>query len=167
MAEDGSKNCNKKIVVRWYSLREMLFKLSHENTGLEALHFHGKVKQFKVRLPLALAKLSKQSIFHKVERLIWVVADVKSVQNIPKDLLGQAGKGIGIFKFLRFDFYYCKLGLAEVEPNMRFLLIEGQSLTWEVAAAATGWVKCSKDMFARLKKVGKAQMFGRPSSHKE
>jgi hypothetical protein len=48
----------------------MLFELSHENTGLEALHFHVKAKQFKERLPLALAKLSKQSIFQKVERLI-------------------------------------------------------------------------------------------------
>jgi hypothetical protein len=47
----------------------MLFELSHENTGLEALHFHGKAKQFKVRLPFALAKLSKQSIFHQVEPL--------------------------------------------------------------------------------------------------
>jgi hypothetical protein len=48
----------------------MLFELSHENTGLEALHFHGKAKQFKIRLPLSLSKLSKQSIFQKVERLI-------------------------------------------------------------------------------------------------
>jgi hypothetical protein len=44
--------------------------LFHENTGLEALHFHGKVKQFKVRLPLALSKLFRQSIFQKVKRLI-------------------------------------------------------------------------------------------------
>jgi hypothetical protein len=43
----------------------MLFELSHENTGLKALHFHGKAKQFKLRLPLALSKLSKQSIFKK------------------------------------------------------------------------------------------------------
>jgi hypothetical protein len=50
--------------------REMLFELSHENTGLEALHFHGKAKQFKVRLQFALSKLSKQSIFQKVEWLI-------------------------------------------------------------------------------------------------
>jgi hypothetical protein len=48
----------------------MLFALSHENTGLEALHFHGKAKQFKVRLPFAFSKLSKQSVFQKIERLI-------------------------------------------------------------------------------------------------
>jgi hypothetical protein len=48
----------------------MLFELSHENIGVEALHFHGKAKQFKVKWPLALSKLSKQSIFQKVERLI-------------------------------------------------------------------------------------------------
>ncbi len=78
----------------------MLFELSHENTGLEALHFHGKAKQFKVRLSFALSKLSKQSVFQKIKRLISVVAGVKGVKKVPKDLLGQAGKGIGIFKFL-------------------------------------------------------------------
>jgi hypothetical protein len=75
----------------------MLFELSHENTGLKALHFNGKAKQFKVRLPLALSKLSKQSIFQKVERLCRVLTDIKSIQNGPKDLLGQAGEGVGIF----------------------------------------------------------------------
>jgi hypothetical protein len=34
-----------------------------ENTGLDTLHFHGKAKQFKIRLPLAHSKLRKQSIF--------------------------------------------------------------------------------------------------------
>jgi hypothetical protein len=78
----------------------MLFELSHENTGLEALHFHGKAKQFKVRLPLALSKLSKESVFQKVEQLIRVAADIKSIQNVPEDFLGQVSKGIGIFSFL-------------------------------------------------------------------
>ncbi len=77
-----------------------MFELSHENTGLKALHFHGKGKQFVVRLPLALSKLSTQSIFQKVERLGRVVTDIKSIQNVPKDLLGKAGKGVGIFEFL-------------------------------------------------------------------
>ncbi len=47
------------------------------------------------------------------------------VGNVPKDLLGQAGKGIGVFKFLRFYPCRCKLGLDEAEPNMRFLLFVG------------------------------------------
>ena len=102
-----------------------MFELSHENTGLKALHFHGKAKQFKVRLPFALSKLSKQSFFQQVGQLGRVVTDVKGIQNVPKDLLGQAGKGIGIFKFLLFDSCCCKLGLDEAEPNMRFLLIVG------------------------------------------
>ncbi len=34
------------VVFVGHSWREMLFELSHENTGLEALHFHGKAKQF-------------------------------------------------------------------------------------------------------------------------
>jgi hypothetical protein len=65
-----------------------------------SLHFHGKAKQFKVRLPLALSKLSKPSVFQKVKRLIQVAADIKSIQNVLEDLLGQAGKGVGIFEFL-------------------------------------------------------------------
>ncbi len=78
-----------------------MFELSHENTGLKALHFHGKAKQFKLRLPFALSKLFKQSIFQKIERLGRVVTDIKSIQNVLKDLLGQACKGVGIFiKFL-------------------------------------------------------------------
>jgi hypothetical protein len=40
------KHCKKKAVVRWYSRSEMLFELSHENTGLQALHLNGKAKQF-------------------------------------------------------------------------------------------------------------------------
>jgi hypothetical protein len=43
----------------------MLFELSHENTGLEALHFHGEPKQFKIRLPLALSELSSKASFKK------------------------------------------------------------------------------------------------------
>jgi hypothetical protein len=78
----------------------MLFELSHENTGLKAMHFYGKAKQVKVRLPFGLSKLFKQSIFQKVERLGKVATDVKGIQNVPKDLLEQAGKGVGIFRIL-------------------------------------------------------------------
>jgi hypothetical protein len=35
----------------------MLLKFSHENAGLEALHFHGELKQFKKGLSLAFSKL--------------------------------------------------------------------------------------------------------------
>jgi hypothetical protein len=34
---------------------------SHENAGLEALHFHGEAKQLKIRLPFALSELPEQS----------------------------------------------------------------------------------------------------------
>jgi hypothetical protein len=78
----------------------MLFELSHEDTGLIALNLNGKGKQFKVRLPFALSKLSKLSIFQKVERLGRVIIDIKGIRNVQKDLLGQAGKGVRIFKFL-------------------------------------------------------------------
>jgi hypothetical protein len=33
-----------KIIVRQNSEREMLLELPHENTGLEAQHFHGEAK---------------------------------------------------------------------------------------------------------------------------
>jgi hypothetical protein len=38
-------------------------------------------------------------------------------------LLQQVGESIGVFEFLRSDARSCKLGLDELEPNMRFLLI--------------------------------------------
>jgi hypothetical protein len=38
----------KRSVSRGNSWREMLFELPHENTGLEALHFHGEAKQFEI-----------------------------------------------------------------------------------------------------------------------
>jgi hypothetical protein len=43
----------------------MLFELSHENAGLETLHFHGESKQFKIRLPLAFAKLPSKTSFKR------------------------------------------------------------------------------------------------------
>jgi hypothetical protein len=69
----------------------MLFQLPRENAGLEALHYHGEAQQLKIGLPLALSKLSKQSILQLNERLIRVIANVECVQNVPEDLLGQAG----------------------------------------------------------------------------
>jgi hypothetical protein len=68
----------------------MLFEFPYENTGLEALHFHREVKQFKVGLPLALSILPKQSIFQTIKRVLRLVADMECVQNVPKNLLGQA-----------------------------------------------------------------------------
>jgi hypothetical protein len=56
----------KKVIVRWYSWREMLFELSQENTGLKALHFHGKAKQFKVRLPLLFPNCPSKVFFKKL-----------------------------------------------------------------------------------------------------
>jgi hypothetical protein len=38
--------------------------------------------------------------FQKVERLGRVIIDIKGIRNVHKDLLGQAGKGVRIFKFL-------------------------------------------------------------------
>jgi hypothetical protein len=42
---------------------EMLLEFSHENAGLEALHFHDEPKQFKIGLPVAFSKLPKQIVF--------------------------------------------------------------------------------------------------------
>jgi hypothetical protein len=100
MAKGGSETLKEKGRCQAILLEKMLFELSRENTGFKALHFHGKAKQFKVRLSLALSKLSKQNIFQKIERLGRVITNTKSIQNVPKDLLGQAGKVVGIFRFL-------------------------------------------------------------------
>jgi hypothetical protein len=38
---------------------KVLFEFSHENSGLEGLHFHGELKQLKIGLPLAVSELPK------------------------------------------------------------------------------------------------------------
>jgi hypothetical protein len=64
------KHCQEEICVWGNARRQVLFELSCENTGLEALDFHREAKQFKVGLPFSLSKLSKQSIFQTVKRVI-------------------------------------------------------------------------------------------------
>ncbi len=80
--EDSSwikKTEKKKICVRTDSMREMLFEFSHDNAGLETLHFHGEPKQFKIRLPLAFAELPKQNNYQKIKRLIRIITDIPCV----------------------------------------------------------------------------------------
>ncbi len=72
----NEKHCQEEICVRRNARRQVLFELPHENTWLEALHFHGEAEQFKVGLPFALSKLSKQSTFQTVKRVIGLVADI-------------------------------------------------------------------------------------------
>jgi hypothetical protein len=48
----------------------VLFEFSHENAGLEDLHFHGEPKQLKIGLPLAFSELPKLNFFQKIKRLI-------------------------------------------------------------------------------------------------
>jgi hypothetical protein len=96
----------------------MLLKFPHESARLEALHFHGETKQIKIRLPFTLSELQEQQLFQMIKRLIRIVADINCVQNVPKDLLGQAGQCIGVFEFWGFDTRGCELGLGEAEPNV-------------------------------------------------
>jgi hypothetical protein len=79
----------------------MLFKLSHENTGFEVLHFHGKAEQFKVGLPLALSKLTKQSMFQKIEWLGTVVKDIESTisKTSQKTYLGRLARALAYLSF--------------------------------------------------------------------
>ncbi len=100
-----------------------MLEFPHENARPEALHVHWESKQLEVRLPLAFSKLPEQNSFQKIERMIGIVADIQGVQNVPEDLLGQAGESVGVFEFLRFDARSCELGLDELEPKMRFLHI--------------------------------------------
>jgi hypothetical protein len=72
-------------------------------------------------------------------------------------LLGQAGKGIGVFGFLGSDLCCCKLSLDEEEPNARFLLIIGTKLN----------LRSSQDMFANSEKAGKVQRLDGHSSQEE
>ncbi len=72
--QTNEKHGHKKICVWRNSRRQVLLELPHENAGLEALHVHGEPKQFKIRLPLS--KLSEQSSFQEIERMIRIVADI-------------------------------------------------------------------------------------------
>jgi hypothetical protein len=45
-----------------------------------------------------------------------------SKKNVPKNLFGQVGKGVGIFEFLGSDLSCGKLHLNEVEPDCWFIL---------------------------------------------
>jgi hypothetical protein len=65
------------------------------NVRFEALHFQREAKQFKERLPYALAKLPQQNSFRCIKRLIRVIACINRVTK--KDLLWQVGKSIGVF----------------------------------------------------------------------
>jgi hypothetical protein len=88
---------------------KVLFEFSHENSGLEGLHFHGEPKQLKIGLPLAFSELPKQNLFQKIKRLIQFIADINYVQNVLKDLLGQTGQNIGIPELLRFYAFHGEL----------------------------------------------------------
>ncbi len=107
---------------------QSLFEFSQKNAGLEVLHFHGELKQIKVRPPLALSKLSKQNLFQLIKRLIRIITNLYRVENLLKDLLGQAGKGSGIFEFLRSDTRRGELCLDVAEPDVWFHLIIGTKL---------------------------------------
>ncbi len=66
--------------------------------------------------------MCKQYIFQMIKRLIWIIADIYCVKNVPKDLLGQTGEGIGVFEFLWSDARRRELGLYEVEPNVSYIM---------------------------------------------
>ncbi len=55
------------------------------------------------------------------------------VQNVLKDLLGQASQSIGILEFLGSDPWRCHLSLDEAEPNVRFLVIVGTKLNLSIS----------------------------------
>jgi hypothetical protein len=65
------------------------------------------------KLPSALAKLTQQSGFEMVKRLLGVVASLDSVMN----LLRQIGKFVCIFELLGPDAHCGELRLNEVEPD--------------------------------------------------
>ncbi len=52
-----------------------------------------------------------------------LIAGIGCAQNVPKDLLWQIGKRIGILELLQFDTHCGELSLDEMEPDSQFLLI--------------------------------------------
>ncbi len=115
--------CKKQIIVGANPLQKGLFEFAHENARFEAVHLQREVKQFKIRLPLALAELPQQNSFELIKQLIRVIARINCVQNVPKDWFWQVGKGICVFEFLQCDTCRSKLRLDEAEQDRWFLLI--------------------------------------------
>jgi hypothetical protein len=52
------------------------------------------------RIATCSCQIAQAKFVSKNERLGRVLADIKGIQNVPKDLLWQAGEGVGIFEFL-------------------------------------------------------------------
>jgi hypothetical protein len=135
-----------------------VFKFAHENAGLEALHHHhGELKQLKIGLPLALSELPKQNFFQMITRVIWFVADIHCVQDVSKDLLGQAGQSIGLPEFLWFGACLGELCLDEAKPDGRFLLIVGVKLDLRGRCCRDGLIIVSFCHVVRENKEGAAQ----------
>ncbi len=82
-------------------MREELFQVAHENAGLDAIHSQGHTQQFKIGLPLTLAKLPQQNSLEITRTVIRLVAGIDCIQTVPEDLFGQVGEGIAINNLLR------------------------------------------------------------------
>ncbi len=65
---------------------EELFLFAHENA-----------RQNKIAI--CFAKLPQQNLFEIIESLLWVVACISCVKNVPKDLFGQVGKSVRFLSF--------------------------------------------------------------------
>jgi hypothetical protein len=81
------------------------------------------MQQFKIVLTFALAKLPQQNSFEIIRRVIGFLAGIDCIQNVPEDLFGQVGMGVGIFKLLRSDPNHGGFCLDVAEPDRWFLLI--------------------------------------------
>jgi hypothetical protein len=66
----NEKHCEKQIIIRANPVQKGLFEFALENARFEVFHFQRETKQFKVRLPFALAKLPQQNSFELIRLLI-------------------------------------------------------------------------------------------------
>jgi hypothetical protein len=79
------------------------------------------MKQLKIRLPFALAKLTQQNHFEMVKRLLGVVESINYVKNISQDLLRQIGKCVCILSF------WYLMAVAANCTSMRWKQVAGSS----------------------------------------
>ncbi len=94
----NEEHYKKQIIVGANPVQKGLFEFAHESARFEAVHCQREVKQFKIRLPLALAELPQQNSFELIKQLIRVIARINLVQNVPKDWYWQVGKRICVLE---------------------------------------------------------------------
>ncbi len=119
----------------WYSWREMLFELSHENTGFEpAFPWEGEAIQSKT------ATCSFQTVqakcFSKSQTAHPSSCRHQEYPKCPGGLAWAGWQGRWHIWVFVIWFLLLQMGLDEAEPNVRFLLIVGTKFNLSICCCS-------------------------------